>query len=75
MGLTGGDSIETETEKAYGCVHDCNDGQNMFVCLRCKEVHRIKMPMSNDEYVRKSRGFILLHLDCKEPEGESKSQK
>lgn len=52
----------TEEIEVKWCVHDKNHN---FLCKRCGEKHQLEMPISIDEYVRKSKAFIELHKNCK----------
>ena len=35
-------------------------------CLRCGAYHKIKLPISVDEFIKISKAFIALHKLCKE---------
>lgn len=36
-----------------------------FECLHCGETHKIELPISLDDFVKKCKAFTNLHKDCK----------
>ena len=45
----------------------CVFRHNQLVCLRCQGTFTLPLPMDIDALAKRTKAFIALHKDCKEP--------
>ena len=42
----------------------------LFYCLSCGASYKMELPIPIDEFAKKAKAFIKLHIDCKTDQNE-----